>query len=78
MRLIGEMMQRKTQTMPRAPVARIMLSVGAKRVSADGVDAFADVLNRIGDDISISAAQYAKNSGRKTIQKDDVKMAAKR
>ena len=38
------MASRKTSTIPKAPVARILTNAGAKRVSQDAVDAFSDIL----------------------------------
>ena len=74
---IGDFMGRKTSTIPKASVARILMKAGAKRVSAGGVDAFADVLTDIAVKISSKAAQIAKHTGRKTVHEGDVKLAAK-
>ena len=60
--------QRKTQTIPKAPVARILIRAGAKRVSAPAVDEFAEVLKNYALDVSEKAAKIAKHSGRKTVQ----------
>ncbi|MBN2458199.1 histone family protein [Candidatus Woesearchaeota archaeon] len=70
-------MTRKTGLIPKAPVSRILMNAGAKRVAADAVEVFADVLAQIGLDISEQAARIAKHSGRKTIQEGDIKLAAK-
>ena len=71
------MMQRKTSTIPKAPVARMILKAGAKRVSADAVDAFSDVIHDIAVKIAEQAVRIAKHSGRKTVQEGDIKLAAK-
>ena len=68
---------RTTSTIPKAPVARILQEAGAKRVSADAVDSFADVIQEIAEDIATQAARIAKHSGRKTVQEGDIKLAAK-
>ena len=73
----GGLMGRKISTIPKASVARILMKAGAKRVSADGVDAFTDVLTDIAVKISSKAAQIAKHAGRKTVHEGDVKLAAK-
>ena len=73
----GEHMGRKTSTIPKASVARILMNAGAKRVSADGAEAFADVLTGIAARISSKAAQIAKHTGRKTVHEGDVKLAVK-
>ena len=70
-------MGRKTSTIPKASVARILMKAGAKRVSADGVDAFTDVLTDIAIKISKKASDIAKHAGRKTVHEGDVKLAAK-
>jgi len=71
------MMGRKTSTIPKASVARILIKAGAKRISQDGVDAFADVLTDIALKISKKAADISRHAGRKTIHEGDVKLAAK-
>ena len=70
-------MRRKTSTIPKASVARILLKAGAKRVSQDAVDAFTDVLTDIAVKISSKSAQIAKHSGRKTVHEGDVRLAVK-
>ena len=70
-------MGRKTSTIPKASVARILIKAGSKRVSADGVDAFTDVLTDIAAKISSKAAQIAKHAGRKTVHEGDIKLAVK-
>ncbi len=69
--------QRKTTTIPKAPVARILITAGAKRVSAKASEAFADVLHNMGLEIGERAVRIAKHSGRKTVQAGDVKIATK-
>jgi len=68
---------RTTNIIPKAPVARILQEAGAKRVSADAVDSFAEVIQEIAEEIATQAARIAKHSGRKTVQEGDVKLAAK-
>ena len=70
-------MGRKTSTIPKATVARILMKAGAKRVSADGVDAFAQVLTEIGIKISSKAYEIAKHTGRKTVHEGDIRLASK-
>ena len=70
-------MQRQANLVPKAPVARILQQAGAKRVSADAVDAFADVIQELAESIAEQAAKIAKHSGRKTVQEGDIKLAAK-
>jgi len=70
-------MTRKTSTIPKAPVARILMNAGAKRVSADAVDTFADLIQDISIKIAEQASKIAKHSGRKTVQEGDIKLASK-
>ena len=71
------MSTRRTGLVPKAPVARILLNVGAKRISADAVDVFADVIADIAETIGKRAAEIARHSGRKTIQEGDIRIASK-
>ncbi len=70
-------MGRKTSTIPKATVGRILLKAGAKRVSQDAIDAFTDVLTDIAIKISKKASDISKHVGRKTVHEGDVKLAAK-
>ena len=69
--------QRKTSTIPKAPVARILLNSGAKRVSAGAVDEFSELLTNYAEQVAEQASKIAKHSGRKTIQEGDIKLAAR-
>ncbi|MBS3136923.1 histone family protein [Candidatus Woesearchaeota archaeon] len=62
---------------PRAPVARILMKAGAKRVSADAADAFAEVIQQITENIAEQAAKVSRHAGRKTVNEEDIKIAAK-
>jgi DNA-binding protein len=70
-------MARKISVIPKAPFGRILMNAGAKRVSADAIDAFTDVITNIAEDISERAIKIAKHSGRKTIHEGDIKLAYK-
>jgi histone H3/H4 len=70
-------MGRKTSTIPKAPLARILIKMGAKRVSDDSLEAFSEILTEIGTQISEQAVKIAKHSGRKTILDTDIRLAAK-
>ena len=70
-------MGRKTTVIPKASVARILMKAGAKRVSADSVDAFTEVLTEVAIKISAKASDIAKHAGRKTVHEGDVRLAAK-
>lgn len=70
-------MARKTSTIPKASVARILMKAGAKRVSQDAVDAFTEVLTEIAIKISKKSNEISQHAGRKTIHEGDVRLAAK-
>lgn len=70
-------MARNISIIPKAPIARILLDAGAKRVSAEAVDAFTDVITDIAEEISTKAVKIAQHSGRKTIHEGDIRLAVK-
>lgn len=70
-------MGRKITIIPKAPVGRILMKAGAKRVSQDAVDAFTEILTERTEKIATRAAEISKHSGRKTIHEGDVRLAAK-
>ncbi|MFC1768736.1 histone family protein [Nanoarchaeota archaeon] len=70
-------MARRTSTIPKAPVGRILMEAGAKRVSAGAVDAFAEVITEITEKIAVQASKIAHHAGRKTVQEEDIKLAVK-
>ncbi len=67
----------KTTVIPRAPLGRILLNAGAKRVSADAVDEFAEIMTSIAQDIGQQAVRISKHSGRKTVLDSDIKLAVR-
>lgn len=69
--------KRKT-ILPKAPAARLLMDAGAKRVSADAVDTFTQVLEELGASISKQATRIALHSGRKTVQEQDIALAVKK
>lgn len=70
-------MGRKITTIPRAPVGRILMKAGAKRVSQDAMNAFTEILTELTEKIAAQAAKIAKHSGRKTVNEGDIRLAAK-
>ena len=69
--------QRNTHIIPRATVARILLKAGARRVSASSANEFAELIQKIAEEIGEQAVKIAKHSGRKTVKEKDIKLAAK-
>jgi histone H3/H4 len=70
-------MQRKTSTIPKATIARLVMNAGAKRVSEPAVKALAEIVEEISLKIGSRAVEIARHSGRKTVHESDVKLAAK-
>jgi len=60
-----------TKTLAR----RILIDVGAKRVSDGASEALADELNRFAYSLAKKAVRLAKHAKRKTIMKEDVELA---
>lgn len=58
-------------------MARMLMKVGAKRVSASAVDTFSEVITEITEDIANKSVMIAKHSGRKTVKDGDIKIASK-
>lgn len=70
-------MRRQTTIIPKAPVGRILMKLGAKRISDGAMRAFSEVLTEIGEHIGEKAVRIAQHSGRKTVKEGDIKLAAK-
>jgi len=70
-------MGRKISIIPKAPVGRILMRAGAKRVSQDAIDSFTEILTEMTEKIATRAAEISKHSGRKTVHEGDVRLAAK-
>ncbi len=70
-------MAKRSTILPKAALCRILVKAGAKRVSADALAVFADVLEDIGLEISAKANRIAQHAGRKTIHEGDIKIATK-
>ncbi len=71
------MSKTREHVIPLAISERILKNAGAQRVSEDAKVAFSDVLKEIADEIGNQASKIAKHAGRKTVQDDDIKLAAK-
>jgi len=70
-------MGRTTTIIPKAPVGRIIMNAGAKRVSAKAIDAFTEVVTAIAEKIGTQAVRISHHAGRKTVKEEDIKLASK-
>ena len=61
--------------LPKAPVEKIIREAGADRVGDSAAVELAEVLEKIGLDISSRAIKFAKHAGRKTITAADIRLA---
>lgn len=71
------MAQKREHTIPLAISERILKNAGAPRVSEDAKVAFSTILQEIAEDIGGRASMISKHAGRKTVQEEDIKIAAK-
>ncbi len=68
-------MARKIMVIPKAPFGRILMKAGAKRVSADAIDTFTEILTGMTEEIAIQSSKIAKHAGRKTVKSSDIRLA---
>ena len=61
-----------------ASLERIMKAAGAKRVSAGAVIILSEALEDFGTKISREAVELARHANRKTVKKEDIKLAVRR
>ena len=60
-----------------AGMEKLLRGAGALRVSDKAKEAFREVLEDIGEDLSKKAIKFAEHSKRKTIKAEDIKLAHK-
>jgi histone H3/H4 len=62
--------------LPLAPIERIARKAGVERISADAVKELAKVVEELGCELALEAAQAARHAKRKTILVEDIKFVA--
>ncbi len=70
-------MPRKRSVIAAAPMAEILKSAGAERVSEPAAQAMADVIKEIAFELSKDAVKFAIHAGRKTVKREDIDLARK-
>lgn len=61
--------------LPMSPVDRIIRKSGAERVSKEATELLAEILEDEGEKIAKKANELAAHSGRKTVKREDIRMA---
>jgi histone H3/H4 len=62
--------------LPLAPVERIARKAGVDRISADAIKELANVVEELGCELALEAAQVARHAKRRTILVEDIKFVA--
>ncbi|MHC1605076.1 MAG: histone family protein [Candidatus Methanofastidiosia archaeon] len=62
----------------KASIDKIIRKAGAHRVSSEAAICLAKMLEEEGIEISKEAVELAEHAGRKTIKKEDIKLAIER
>lgn len=67
----------KREILPLAAMEKLLKKAGANRVSEEAKEALREFLEDIAQKVSIRAITFSEHSGRRTIKKEDVKLASK-
>ncbi|PAV06893.1 histone family protein [Methanosphaera cuniculi] len=65
------------ETLPIAPIGRILSNSGASRATKDAKIELSKCLTELGDEIAKESVEIAKYSGRKTVKASDIELALK-
>ena len=61
---------------PLASVDKIVRKAGVNRISAQAIKDMQKIIEEIGYELSLEAAQVARHAKRKTVLKEDIKFVA--
>ena len=64
--------------LPRSAVRRIIRNSTGMRVGDDAATALTELLEEIGEQLSVDAGKFAKHAGRRTVKARDLKLAYER
>ena len=67
----------KSSELGLSAMYRILKKAGAERVSDESADELRRVIEDVADNIAKNAVDMASHAGRKTIKREDVKLASK-
>ena len=62
--------------LPLATIEKIARKAGVERISAEAIKDLAKIIEELGYELSLEAAQAARHAKRKTILKEDIKLVA--
>jgi DNA-binding protein len=62
--------------LPLAPIDRIARKSGVERISAEAVEELSKVVEELGCELTVEAAQVARHAKRKTILRKDIRFVA--
>ncbi len=69
--------RKSVHPIPTASAYKIIAKAGAERISDNASEYLAEILTNKGVEISKYAMQLAEHAGRKTVKKEDIKLASK-
>ncbi len=64
--------------LPLATVKRIAKKAGVERISEKAIKELAKVVEELGEELALEAAQVARHAKRKTILEEDIKLVAEK
>jgi len=62
--------------LPLAPIERIARKAGIERISAKATKELAKIVEELGYELALEAAQVARHAKRKTILREDIRFVA--